>query len=202
MTVVLFSWGKSIEGGTAEALSFALDQAAERGAELRWAVMAELEHEALALAAHHGVRHVDVIETPAHDVDARVAVFAGYCRASSPDLILFNQSVEGRVIAARVAGRLGLPVLANVVALSSAGGSMKAEASAYGGDTRAEYVLSAPRNVLSVVTTGPPEFDSYARKPLFLLDHTFKNATTTAPTAPAPLVFLFLRHEAPRSVPC
>ena len=49
---------------------------------------------------------------------------------------------------------------------------------------------------------GAPEFDSYARKPLFLLDHTFKNATTTAPTALAPLVFLFLRHEAPRSVPC
>ena len=52
------------------------------------------------------------------------------------------------------------------------------------------------------IATEPPEFDSYARKSLFLLDHTFKNATTTAPTAPAPLVFLFLRHEAPRSVPC
>ena len=47
-----------------------------------------------------------------------------------------------------------------------------------------------------------PEFDSYARKSLFLLGRTFKNATTTAPTALAPLVFLFLTHEAPRSVPC
>jgi hypothetical protein len=47
-----------------------------------------------------------------------------------------------------------------------------------------------------------PEFDSYARKCLFLLERTFKNATTTAPTAPAPLVFLSLRHEAPRSAPC
>ena len=154
MTVVLFSWGKSIEGGTAEALTFALDQATERGAEMRWAVTAELEQEAVALAAHHGVRHVDVIDTAADGVDARVAVFAGYCRVTASDLILFNQSVEGRVIAARVAGRLGLPVLANVVALSSSGGGMKAEANAYGGDTRAEYVLSAPRNVLSVITTG------------------------------------------------
>ena len=48
----------------------------------------------------------------------------------------------------------------------------------------------------------PPEFDSYARKYLFLLERTFKNATTTAPTAPAPLVFLSLRHEAPGSAPC
>ena len=77
MTVVLFSWGKSIEGGTAEALTFALDQATERGAEMRWAVTAELEQEAVALAAHHGVRHVDVIDTAADGVDARVAVFAG-----------------------------------------------------------------------------------------------------------------------------
>ncbi len=154
MTVVLFSWGKNIEGGTAEALSFAADLAAERGTEMRWAVMAELEHEATALAAQYGVRYVDVIETPAHDVDARVAVCAGYCRAKTPDLMLFNQTVEGRVVAARVAGRLGLPVLANVVALSSADGGLKAEANAYGGDTRAEYTLSAPRNVLSVITTG------------------------------------------------
>ena len=48
----------------------------------------------------------------------------------------------------------------------------------------------------------PPEFDSYARKCLFLLERTFKNATTTAPAAPASLVFRFLRHEAPHSVPC
>ncbi|GAB1425347.1 hypothetical protein MASR2M16_25810 [Thauera terpenica] len=61
---------------------------------------------------------------------------------------------------------------------------------------------TATRRSRSTWATRAPEFDSYARKPLFLLDHTFKNATTTAPTAPAPLVFLFLRHEAPRSVPC
>lgn len=47
-----------------------------------------------------------------------------------------------------------------------------------------------------------PEFDSYTRKSLFLLERTFKNATTTVPTAPAPLAFLFLMHEAPRSAPC
>ena len=55
---------------------------------------------------------------------------------------------------------------------------------------------------LTVMQGAPPEFDSYARKCLFLLDRTFKNATTTAPTAPAPLVFRFLMHEVPRSAPC
>ncbi len=49
---------------------------------------------------------------------------------------------------------------------------------------------------------GAPEFDSYARKCLFLLERTFKNATTAAPTAPAPLVFLSPMHEAPRFAPC
>ena len=154
MDVVLFSWGEKIEGGAAEALTLAADLAAGRGLELRWAVTAELEREAAALAALHGVRHVDVIDVSPQGVDARVAVLAGYCRAQMPELVLFNQTVEGRVVAARVAGRLGLPVLANVVALAGAEGGLKAEVSAYGGDTRAEYLLTAPRNVLSVVTTA------------------------------------------------
>jgi len=154
MTVVLFSWGETIEGGTAEAVTFAVDLAAERGTEMRWVVTAELEHEAATVAARHGVRCLDVIEASPQGVDARVALFTGYCRAQAPAVMLFNQTVEGRVVAARVAGRLGLPVLANVVALSGNAEGLKAEASAYGGDTRAEYLLSAPRNVMSVVTTS------------------------------------------------
>ena len=71
---------------------------------------------------------------------------------------------------------------------------------------RLECVLEPTREVsiplISGHQSGPPEFDSYARKSLFLLDRTFKNATTAASAAPAPPVFRFLRHEAPRSVPC
>ena len=68
-----------------------------------------------------------------------------------------------------------------------------------------DFILSEAKYLLvdfCVDSFGTPEFDSYARKCLFLLERTFKNATTTAPTAPAPLVFLSPRHEAPRSAPC
>ena len=67
---------------------------------------------------------------------------------------------------------------------------------------RVADIDSAPDRMCIRVVAGKPEFDSYAPKCLFLLDGTFKNATTTAPTAPAPLVFLSPVHEAPRSAPC
>ncbi|MBS0391178.1 MAG: electron transfer flavoprotein subunit alpha/FixB family protein [Proteobacteria bacterium] len=152
MTIVLFSWGDRIEGGAVEALTLAAEIAAARGVEVRWVVTLALEQEAAAAAALYGVRKIDVITASPGSVDERVSVIAGYCTAQAPELMLFNQTVEGRVVAARVAGRLGLPVLANVVSLAPDGGALRAEASAYGGDTRAEYLLKAPRNVVSVVT--------------------------------------------------
>lgn len=154
MTVVLFSWGEKIEGGTAEALTLAAGIAAGRGTQVRWVVTSALEQEARALAALHDVSRLDVIDASPRGVDACVTVFAAYCRARAPGVLLFNQTVEGRVVAARVAGRIGLPVLANVVAVSIAAEGLRVEATAYGGDTRAEYLLTAPRNVLSVVTTS------------------------------------------------
>src|SRR5690606_33204427 len=67
---------------------------------------------------------------------------------------------------------------------------------------RAFRVIRGAPPAQHTIGLRPPEFDSYARKCLFLLERTFKNATTAAPTAPAPLVFLSLRHEAPRSARC
>ncbi len=154
MTVVLFSWGDRIEGGAVEALSLAAEVAAALGVEARWVVTPALEQEAATAAAQHGVQKIDVIAAAPGGTDERVSVIAGYCKAQAPQLMLFNQTVEGRVVAARVAGRLGLPVLANVVSLAPDDDALRAEASAYGGDTLAEYRLKAPRNVVSVVTTA------------------------------------------------
>ncbi|WP_281048913.1 electron transfer flavoprotein subunit alpha/FixB family protein [Thauera sp. GDN1] len=154
MTVVLFSWGDRIEGGAVEALTLAAEVAAALGVEVRWVVTPALEQEAASAAALHGVQQLDVIAAAPGSTDERVSVIAGYCKAQLPRLMLFNQTVEGRVVAARVAGRLGLPVLANVVSLAPDSDALRAEASAYGGDTRAEYLLKAPRNVVSVVTTA------------------------------------------------
>lgn len=153
MAVVLFSWGDKIEGGAVEALTLAVAIAAERSAELRWVVSSALEEEAAGLAAEYGVSKLDVLNSAPRGADACVAAFTAYCTARNPDLVLFNQTIEGRIVAARLAGRIGLPVLANVVSVAGGAGELKVEASAYGGDTRAEYLLTAPRNVLSVVTT-------------------------------------------------
>lgn len=154
MTVVLFSWGDRVEGGAVEALTLAAEVAAALGVEVCWVVTPALEQEAASAAALHGVRKLDVIAATPGGTDERVSVIAGYCKAQLPRLMLFNQTVEGRVVAARVAGRLGLPVLANVVSLAPDNDALRAAASAYGGDTRAEYLLKAPRNVVSVVTTA------------------------------------------------
>lgn len=154
MTVVLFSWGDAIEGGTAEALTLADALAQAGGAELHWVVTAGLEAAAAQIAGRYGVRRLDVLDAGLTGHDERVASFAAYCAEHRPQTMLFNQTVEGRVVAARLAGRLGVPVVANVVAIEREGAGLRVEATAYGGDTRAEYRLKAPVNVVAVVTTG------------------------------------------------
>ena len=103
MTIVVLSWGEAIEGGTAEALTLAAQLAAATGAELRWAVTAALEPAAAALAAHHGVKRLDVIDAAPKGADAVVAVFAAYCAQHPASTVLVNQSAPARAVAPRLA---------------------------------------------------------------------------------------------------
>jgi electron transfer flavoprotein alpha subunit len=153
MTIVLLSWGDTLEGGTAEALTLASRLAAAQSAELRWAVPAALEAAAAPLAASHGVQRLDVLDAAPKGADALVAVFAAYCAQHPADTVLVNQTVLARAVAPRLAARIGAAVVANVFELQPGGAGLLAQASAYGGDTQVEYELKAPRNVVSVVTT-------------------------------------------------
>lgn len=153
MAVVLLSWGQTIEGGTAEALTLAADLAASSGTELHWAVPAALHESAAAMAGRFGVRRLDVIDAAPVGADACVALFFAYCAQQRPQTVLVNQTVDGRVLAARLAGRLGVPVVANAFAIQNTADGQRVQASAYGGDTQVEYELKAPVNVVSVVTT-------------------------------------------------
>jgi electron transfer flavoprotein alpha subunit len=76
--------------------------------------------------------------------DATVEALAQYCRSASPRLVLFNQDFESRLIAPRLAGRLGTPVVMNALAVAIDRDETTVTASAFGGDTHAEYRLSGP----------------------------------------------------------
>ncbi|AKU11438.1 electron transfer flavoprotein alpha-subunit [Azoarcus sp. CIB] len=161
MAVVLCSWGDAIDGGTEEALTLARKLAGSTGVELRWLVLGSAADAATEVAARYGVNRLDRIEGAAQGVtagpsgpDALVAILAAYCGSTSPSTVLFNQGAESRVIAARLAGRLGVPVVANVFDAEPAGNGLHVTATAFGGDTHAVYELTAPVAVLSVTTTS------------------------------------------------
>ena len=110
MSVVLCSWGDFIEGGTEETLSLAGRLSRARGLELDWLVIGGLAEAATAIAGKYGVTHIDHIAQDQHGPDALVASLADYCAQHSPSTILFNQTPVARLIAPRLAARLGVPV--------------------------------------------------------------------------------------------
>jgi electron transfer flavoprotein alpha subunit len=58
--------------------------------------------------------------------------------------MLFNQDFESRLIAPRLAGRLSAPVVMNALGVAVSGAETTVTASAFGGDTHAEYRLTGP----------------------------------------------------------
>ncbi len=157
MTVVLCTWGNALEGGTREALTLARKTAAASGAALHWLVIGQIASEAPAIAAEYGVAGLDVIndaKLAQFGPDALVAALAQYAEQHKPQTILFNQTAAARLIAPRLAGRLGIPVVMNAYAIAPEGGALSVTATAFGGDTHVVYQLAAPVNVISVVTTS------------------------------------------------
>ncbi len=157
MTVVLCTWGDAIEGGTEEALTVASQYSVATGAELNWLLIGAVANSATELAAKYGVSHVDVInddKLAGFGPDALVTALAQYCEQQSPGTIMLNQTIQARLIAPRLAGRLNVPVVMNAFSLTPADGKLEVSATAYGGDTHVVYQLSGNVNVVSVVTTS------------------------------------------------
>ncbi|CAB1369269.1 protein of unknown function [Denitratisoma oestradiolicum] len=157
MTVVLCTWGNTLEGGTEEALTLARQFAAANGAALNWVVIGPAANDAAQIAGQYGVASLDVIsdaKLAGFGPDALVASLAQYCEQIKPTTVLFNQSAPARLIAPRLAGRLNVPVVMNTFALAQAGNTLSVTATAFGGDTHVVYQLAAPVKVISVVTTS------------------------------------------------
>ncbi len=156
MSVVLCTWGNAIEGGTEEALTLASELSRQSGVELNWALIGDAAGEAMELAARYGVASVDTIadtRLEGFGPDALVSAFAQYCEQTNPGAILFNQTVGARLVAPRLAGRLGVPVVMNGFDVEARDGALSVTATAYGGDTHIVYSLARPVNVISIVTT-------------------------------------------------
>lgn len=157
MTVVLCTWGNSIEGGTEEALTLAHKVSCESGTDLNWLVIGGADDAAIKIAGRYGVTSLDTIsDTRLKDFgqDALVTALASYCQQTSPATILFNQTISARLVAPRLAGRLGVPVVMNGFDIGILNDAVDVTATAYGGDTNVVYNLSKPVNVISILTTS------------------------------------------------
>ena len=170
MTTILIA---SIGDGSATGFADGLDALASvgrgaadaTGGTLRWAVPGALADAARNQAGALGVDQADIIGgagwMPAGS-DAAVAALAAYVQQENPSLVLISQTFEGRITAARLAARLGLPVVTNALAIAPADGGYDVTASAFGGDVRAIYSIKAAAAVVTVLpaATGADEGQS------------------------------------------
>lgn len=154
--VVVCSWGSASD--VEEVLTLGRSVSAAAGAELVWLILGSASPESAAIAGRYGVARVQQIEDPklaGFPADACVASLAEYCRKRSPQLLLLSQSFDVRVVAPRVAGRLGYGVVMNAVGIEVEAGAFRVTASAYGGDTRVVYTLGgATSHVVSLLANA------------------------------------------------
>jgi electron transfer flavoprotein alpha subunit len=146
--IVICTWGEERDGlpaGAEELLTLGRGLAADVGGELHWLVLGALPAEAAATAGRYGVasvQHVADAKLEQFQADVFVEALAAYHAARSPRALLLHQTQDARVVAPRLAGRLGGAVVMNGVAAEPAGDGLAITASAYGGDTRVVYEVA------------------------------------------------------------
>jgi electron transfer flavoprotein alpha subunit len=158
-SIVVCTWG-SPDGGIAglgeEVLTIGRRlSSAAAGAELVWLALGDTGDGAVATAGRYGARRVDRVRDPklqAFQPDVYVEALRQYCVEHPPEILLFPQTFDVRLVAPRLAGRLGATVVMNGTDLEIGGeGRVRVTASAYGGDTRVVYELAAaPPYVVAV----------------------------------------------------
>jgi len=157
-SVVVCTWSESQGGlpvGAEEALTLGRRVASALESRLRLLVLGPLPEACLETAGRFGADDVEQVEDAAlatFSPDVYVEALARYCQQESPTLVFFSQAADTRVVAPRLAGRLGAGVVMNGVDVAKASdGGLEATASAYGGDTRVVYQLSgAPSYVVAL----------------------------------------------------
>jgi electron transfer flavoprotein alpha subunit len=157
MSVVVCSWGNAVERGTEEALTAARVYSAAAGLPLHWAVAGTDRDAAVALAARYGVAVVDLVTHPklsGFGPDVLVEALSQYCAKARPAVVVLNQTPASRLVAPRLASRIGGAVVTNAFALQQEGGVLHVSATAYGGDVQAIYRMPSATNVVCLVPTN------------------------------------------------
>jgi electron transfer flavoprotein alpha subunit len=119
---------------------------ARRCGDVAWLCVGDLPDDAVNAAGQYGVTVVHHIKDLGAEPgpDLLVDALARFCDATKPRLVLLNQTFDSRLIAPRLAGRLGGSVLMNALNLHLEGDATLVTASAYGGDTQAVYRMTGP----------------------------------------------------------
>ncbi len=157
--VVVCTWSVGRDGlpeGAEEILHLGREVAASVDADLNWVTLGPLPPAASEMAGRFGVAHLHQLEDPKLDpagADACVAALAAYCQERAPRAVFVHQSLDARVIAPRLAGRLGKAVVMNGISVASMGENFQVTASAYGGDTRVIYEVGGG-SVLSFIANA------------------------------------------------
>ncbi|MGH2601692.1 MAG: hypothetical protein ACRDJ9_20185, partial [Dehalococcoidia bacterium] len=160
-SVVVCSWGADAAGkSTAELLTLGRAASHALSVDLDWLVLGSPPDDAQGLAARFGASHIDFVADPAlgeagAGPDRSVEALARYCAQSAPLVLLMGQTYDARLVAPRLAGRLGVGVVMNAVDIGlTESGQIEVTATAYGGDTRAAYVFRDARPCIVAVTPG------------------------------------------------
>ncbi len=173
--VVVCTWGAGRDGlpsEVEEVLTLARQVSIPLGVDLYWLVLGSMPGQAMEVAGRYGVAGVDRIgdaKLDSFQPDAFVETLAQYCSQHSPKALLFSQTYDVRLVAPRLAGRLGSGVVMNGVDLEVDGeGRLRVTASAYGGDTRVVYQLAgAQPHIVAVMpnATLPEPLEGDATSP-------------------------------------
>lgn len=165
-SVVVCTWQGVREDPPEErdaALTLARRVAGALGAEVRWLMIGAAPDGHLSTAAAQGVAGIDRIT---HDdlgderPDALTEAIMQYCSGREIEVLVLNQDFGSRVIAPRVAHRLGAGVVMNATDIDVVDDRLDVTASAYGGDTRVIYELD--RSSPSVIALLPNTIEGEA----------------------------------------
>lgn len=159
-SIVVCSW--SGRGGAAasagELLTAGRRLATLVAGDLVWLVLGALPADAEQIATRYGASRIDHLGDAAFtgfSADRYVAALAAYCREQGAGTILFSQTDESRVVAARLAARLGAGVVMNAVDVAvDAEGKFEVTATAFGGDVRAVYGFTGEGPCVIAITPG------------------------------------------------
>ena len=138
-SVVAVTWNLGSAENAEELLTLG-----RRCGEVTWLNLGSMPADAESTAGIFGVSVLVHVDDPKLEggTDAAVEALVQSCDTALPRLVLFNQDFDSRLIAPRLAARLGGAVVMNALEVQIEGAETLVTASAYGCDTNAVYRMS------------------------------------------------------------